>query len=297
MPRQVILLLPMLAMLVGAPTAWGAPVEAPPAPAAEERASELLDRAFQNLYADDYIQTLVLATKVEGSRELKRRLQLTRKQSVRPSKTLLRFLYPQTIRRTSVLVLETDDASDDLYVYLPAVRITRHLSSAQKGDSFFGTDLSYEDVEPKYIDDYVVRFLGQDASTLPGEDGPDCLQVEILPAPHYRSAYERQVSCIDPERAIILWTDYFVSGRHLKRLVIDPEQVRAVGERLVPFLITVQTPRQRSVTRVVTENYELQSEIPDTLFNAWNLEAGDAKSDRKKTTPALDAKATADDLE
>ena len=34
-------------------------------------AAELLDRAFQNLYAEDYIQTLVLATTSRGGREKK----------------------------------------------------------------------------------------------------------------------------------------------------------------------------------------------------------------------------------
>lgn len=259
---------------------------ATPAPAGET-AAELLDRAFQNLYAEDYIQTLVLASRSRGGSEMRRRLQLTRRQSVRPSKALLRFLYPQSIRRTSVLVLQNEGRPDDFYVYLPAIRITRHLTSAQKGDSFFGTDLSYEDVEPKSVEDFVVRFLDQDESA---EDDDRCLRVEITAAPGFDSSYERQVSCLEPERGIILWTDYYTRGnRHLKRLTIDPDEVRRVGDRWIPFLITMETPRHRSVTRVITEDYELQAEIPDSVFKTWNLEAGDAKTDRKKTTPLLDA--------
>lgn len=248
-------------------------------------ATALLDRAFRNLYADDYIQTLVLATRSRGGSEMKRRLQLTRLQSVRPSKTLLRFLYPQEIRRTSVLVLENEGASDDLYVYLPAIRITRHLTNAQKADAFFGTDLSYEDVEPKYVEDFRVRFLEEDAAS----DSEGCVPVEITAAPGFESAYDRQVSCIERERGVIRWTDYYVRGRHLKRLSIDPEELRHIGDRWIPFLITIETPRRRSITRVITEDYQLQAEIPDTLFNTWNLAAGDAKGDRRKTTPVLDA--------
>jgi hypothetical protein len=253
-----------------------------------ETAAALLDRGFQNLYAEDYIQTLVLATQSRGGREMRRRLQITRRQSVRPGKALLRFLYPQSIRRTSVLILENEDASDDFYVYLPAVRITRHLSSAQKGDAFFGTDLTYEDVEPKYVGDFVVRYLEQDAPPPPPGQEP-CLMIEITAAPGFESAYDRQVSCLEPKRGVIVFTDYFVKGRHLKRLSIDPKEVRRVGDRWIPFLITVETPRARSVTRVITEDYELRASIPDRLFNAWNLEGGDAKGDRRRTTPTLDA--------
>ena len=46
-----------------------------------------------------------------------------------------------------------------------AARLTRRLSSSQRADSFFGTDLSYEDVEPKRISDYEVVWPAEDATT------------------------------------------------------------------------------------------------------------------------------------
>ena len=63
-------------------------------------ASQLLERAFNNLYADDYIWRLELATRSRGGQVMRRELQITRKQSVRPGKALVRFLEPPTIRRT-----------------------------------------------------------------------------------------------------------------------------------------------------------------------------------------------------
>jgi hypothetical protein len=270
--------------LLGALVASPAAAVGEKAAAAEAgKAAELLGRAFENLYAEDYIQTLVLATRSRGGNEMRRRLQLTRRQSVRPGKALLRFLYPQSIRRTSILVLENEGASDDLYVYLPAARITRHLSNVQKGDSFFGTDLSYEDVEPKNVDDFVVRFLEDEVPASPGDGSAACVKLEITAAPGFQSAYDKQISCLDPERAIILWTDYYAKGRHLKRLTIDLDEVRVIGGRNIPFLITIENPRQRSITKVITEDYNLRAEIPDKIFNTWNLAAGDAESDRHKT--------------
>ncbi len=255
----------------------------PPEPGS---AAALLDRAFKNLYAEDYIQTLVLATQSRGGREMQRRLQLIRRQSVRPGRALLRFLYPEPIRRTSVLILENDGASDDLYVYLPALQMTRRLSSAQKADSFFGSDLSYEDVEPKHVEDFVVRWVDPDAPASDADSASgsadDCVKVRITAAPGFESGYDEQISCIDPERGVIRWTDYYVSGRHLKRLTIDPKEIRQIGERSIPFLVTIETPRNRSVTKVITESYELVSEIPEKIFATWNLTAGDARSDRRK---------------
>ena len=241
-------------------------------------ASELLARAFFNLYADDYIQTMEIETRSRRGRGMSRKLQITRKQSNPPGRALLRFLAPYEIRKTSVLILENDGASDDLYVYLPATRTTRHLSANQRGDSFFGTDLSYEDIEPKYVEDY-------DARRVAAEDGEDggCHPIELRARAHFESTYERMVSCIEEERGIILWTKFYQRGAVVKRLEIDPGSVRKIGERFIPFTMTMSSMRQRSQTVVRTESYEIRPAIPDELFSTWNLEAGDANRDRTRS--------------
>jgi hypothetical protein len=207
-----------------------------------------------------------------------RRLQITRKQSKRPGKALVRFLEPYAVRRTSILVLENDGASDDLYAYLPAARRTMHLSAAQRADAFFGTDLAYEDLEPKYATDYEAEAVGRDRY-----DGLSCVLLDVRPRPHFESSYERLHTCLEPERAIMLWTDFYRRSRFWKRLEIDPDEVRPVQERFIPFHMVMSTPHRRSETLMLTKSYELRPEIPDKLFSVWNLEAGDAERDRSRS--------------
>ena len=243
---------------------------------AKEDERALLDRAFSNLYADDYVQTMELTTRAARMRPLTRTLQITRKQSVRPGKALVRFLEPFDVRRTSVLILENDGASDDLYVYLPALELTRRISAAQRADSFFGTDLSYEDIEPKWGPDYDVRRVVEDGG------GEDCVRLEIVAAEGFDSTYERMVSCIEPERAVIHWTDFYRRGQLVKRLEVDLGSVRPIGERFIPFVMTMRSARSGSETQVLTRSYELTRKIPDRLFSTWNLSAGDADRDRSR---------------
>ncbi len=250
------------------------------APSQPPDGAELLRRAFHNLYADDYVQTLEMSTRARGGRPLTRRLQITRKQSADPGKALVRFLDPYEIRRTSILILENEDASDDFYVYLPAAGITRHLSSAQRADSFFGTDFSYEDIEPKEAVDYVARLTG---SGFLGER--PCALVEIHAREGIDSTYERMVSCIEAERGVIYWTDFYRKGAVTKRLEIDPASVRAIGSRFIPFEMTMRTPRSGSETLLRTESYDLRPRIPDSLFTTWNLEVGSASRDRSRAGP------------
>jgi len=242
---------------------------------AAEAPAELLDRAFQNLYGDDYLQEMTLSTRRRGGQALERRIQITRKQSTRPGKALVRFLDPPTIRRTSVLVLENEGAYDDFWVYLPALRRTRRIGGAQRGDAFFGTDLSYEDVEPKYASDWEVEMVGKDAV---GER--PCFVLEIVPREGHESTYSKMVSCIDPEFATILRTEFYARGVSRKLLVADPGSVREVEGRFIPFELTMTTPKRHTETVVATDVYDIRDDVPEDLFTTWNLESGDADRDR-----------------
>jgi hypothetical protein len=255
---------------VGVPSALGAEEE--------DSSRVLLQRAFRNLYGDDYVQTMSLRASGMGEREMTRRLQIVRKQSSESGKALLRFLSPYYVRGTSVLILENVARSDDLYVYLPAARITRHLSNAQRGDAFFGTDLAYEDIEPKNARDFQIS-----GSKFDGGDHAVCVELELVPRASVESSYERIVSCIEPQRGVILWSDFYRKGRLVKELRVRVDRITSVGSRFIPFEMTMRTLSTGSVTSVVTESYELRGSIPESLFSTWNLEVGDADRDRKKS--------------
>jgi hypothetical protein len=240
-------------------------------------ARQVLPRAYRNLYDEDYIQELRLVTSLRGGQGMSRSLQITRRQSVRPGKALLRFTKPKQVRRTSVLILENESGSDELFVYLPSMGRTKRLSASQRADAFFGTDLSYEDVEPKRVEDYEVASLGE------GEHaGRPCQMIDQRAKPPFESEYQRMVSCVEEERGIILFTDFYKDDRVVKRLEVDVASVRPVEGLFIPFLITVKSPVRKSETRVVTERYDVRPEIPDRIFSTWNLEAGDARRDRTR---------------
>ena len=220
-------------------------------------ATEFLARAFENLYAEDYIQTMELSTTPRSGRGMTRLIQITRKQSVLPGRALIRFLEPYAVRRTSVLILENEARTDDLYVYLQATRMTRHLSNSQRADSFFGTDLAYEDIEPKYIEDYDVRIAGSDTHA-----GKPCTLLELRNSESFESTYDRLVSCVEEERGVILRTDFYRYGKAIKHLEVDPASIRNIGTRFIPFSMTVTNKRRRSSTAITTTSYDIHPDIP-----------------------------------
>jgi hypothetical protein len=160
-------------------------------------------------------------------------------------------------------------------VYLPSVRHTKHLSNSQRSDSFFGTDFSYEDIEPKRARDFEATYVG--AAT----DYEGCREISVRSRAGISSTYDHMVACIEPERGIIRWIDYYRQpDQPFKRLVVSPGSIRSIGNSFIPFSMTMATAARQTQTTFETDSYELVDDIPDRLFNSQNLEFGDAKHDR-----------------
>ena len=64
-------------------------------------------------------------------------------------KTYLRFNTPRDVKDVRILTIEHEniDDDDDRWLYLPAMKKVRRISASNKGESFMGTDFSYEDFE------------------------------------------------------------------------------------------------------------------------------------------------------
>jgi hypothetical protein len=234
----------------------------------------LLARAFHNVYGHDFVQTLRLESRFPGGRSSTRRLQIARKQTTPPGRALIRFLEPGDIRRTSVLILERVDGYDDLYLFLPAFARVRRLTVHQRADSFFGTDIVYEDLEPKRVEDFEVEALGPGSA-----EGLPCVRLRTRPRVRRESTYDHVDSCVEDERAVILWSDFYRQGERIKRLEVDPASIERVGAVWIPHRARFRSEGARTETELVIDRHEPRSDLADSLFTAANLEFGDALSD------------------
>lgn len=264
--------------------AAGPGVAIEPAHASPEELSphQALDRAFDNLYDADFVQVLRITTRSPTGRELTQRLQITRKQRGGPGRALVRFLDPPDLRGTSLLVFQREDRHDDVFLYLPAFERTRRVSSAQRSDSFFGTDFTYEDLEPKRAGDYVVESLGSTEA----ESGARLKLLAARPTTEDLSQYDRVVYAIDTSTDVILWSEHFREGSLLKRLVVDPHAVRRISDRHVPFRATMSSVKGTR-TLLEIESYDVRRTIPETLFTVTNLSLGDSERDRIRSSDSL----------
>jgi hypothetical protein len=74
---------------------------------------------------------------------------------------LLFFIKPADVKNTGFLTYDYDseEKSDDQWLYLPALKKTKRIASDDKSGSFMGSDFNYYDMTKRQLDDYDYRLV------------------------------------------------------------------------------------------------------------------------------------------
>jgi hypothetical protein len=89
------------------------------------------------------------------------------------NKTIVRFLAPADVKGTAILVYDYEKQSDDMWVYLPALRKVRRVISSEKGKNFMGSEFTNADMSKPNFDDFDYKLIGSEILS-----GFECYKIE-----------------------------------------------------------------------------------------------------------------------
>lgn len=93
--------------------------------------------------------------------------------------------------------------ADDQWLYLPALKRVKRISSANKSGPFVGSEFAFEDFTSTELNKYEYRYSGEDTF-----DGMTVDVVERTPR-YENSGYVRQVSLIDQDVFQVRKIDFY----------------------------------------------------------------------------------------
>ncbi|MDH5407275.1 MAG: outer membrane lipoprotein-sorting protein [Gammaproteobacteria bacterium] len=106
-------------------------------------------------------------------------------------KSLTIFDQPRDVKGTAFLSFTHSKKPDDQWLYLPALKRVKRISSANKSGPFMGSEFAYEDISSQEVDKYTYKYLRDEKL-----EGKDCFVIERKPTYEY-SGYTRMVSWVD----------------------------------------------------------------------------------------------------
>jgi outer membrane lipoprotein-sorting protein len=106
-------------------------------------------------------------------------------------KSLTIFGNPRDVKGSAFLSFTHPLIPDDQWLYLPALKRVKRISSANKSGPFMGSEFSYEDLSSFEVPKYRYKWLHDESL-----NGIDCFVIERYPLYEY-SGYTREIAWID----------------------------------------------------------------------------------------------------
>lgn len=179
-------------------------------------------------------------------------------------KQIIWFLEPKDDKGVAFLKIEHSDKDDEMRMWLPAFKKIRRISSKKKGDSFMGSDLSYEDLSNRDLDEN--EYIRLDDETV---HGVDCFVLEITPKKEAKSSYSKHISWIDKSSLMAVKEDsYDKSGALKKKKEFSHQEMKGY---FVMNKVYVEDVQKKRTTEVTFENVQVDIGIQATLFQEKNL--------------------------
>jgi Outer membrane lipoprotein-sorting protein len=228
---------------------------------------DLLRSAFERTLHAPGVRSVELRVYRGGQLVSRRAFDVAYRRDSENARSLLRFTAPNYLRGHALLVLETPEGVSDTWLYQAEERRPRRVGTAHKADSFYGSDLSFEELEHQRFEHFELRRL-PDAS----EGGVPCAVIEAVP--QRDSQYGRLVAWIDRVRTGVTRVDFYRGSdtEPSKRLrVALGEVVEEAGFLRIQHMRIEQIGRE-AWTDVETSRMVIDPAISPEAFSASLLE-------------------------
>ena len=173
-------------------------------------------------------------------------------------KMLMFFKSPKRDKGVGFLKIETD-GNDKISLFIPKLKKIRRISSSNQSDSFMGSDLSFEDMLSRNLDDFEYNIISN----------TDDLYILESICKDDDSEYSRHISWISKDDLLITKEEsYDTTNELLKEKLF--KQIELNGYHLISE-IDVTNVQDQHRTILTINTLEVDGDINDDTFKEINL--------------------------
>jgi len=175
-------------------------------------------------------------------------------------KSLIVFDAPADIEGTALLSHAKIIDPDDQWLYLPALKRVKRISSVNKSGPFVGSEFAFEDFTALELRKYEYRFVREEAC-----GGLACDVIERTPR-YEHSGYTRQLAWVDQKVFQIRKVEFYDRrGDLLKTLTLD-EYRQYPGGHWRPHRLAMVNHKTGKETDLVYSSYSFKTGLADRHF-------------------------------
>jgi len=180
-------------------------------------------------------------------------------------KSLSVFSKPRDIKGTAFLSFTHALVPDEQWLYLPALKRVKRISSSNKSGPYLGSEFAFEDLTSFEVVKYKYKYLKDEMF-----NEIDCFVVELYPQ-YKHSGYTRQIVWIDKERYIPLKTDYYDRKNSLLKTLENKGYQQYLEQYWRADEMLMTNHQNGKSTVLLWENYSFRNGLTDRDFDRNTL--------------------------
>lgn len=174
------------------------------------------------------------------------------------------FSHPHDVKGTALLSISHIHRNDDQWLYLPALRRTKRIASANQSGPFMGSEFSYEDLTSFEVEKYTYTLLGTEACP---DTSLSCYQVEARPT-YDNSGYQKLIVWIDATHFRPQKTVFYDQRGNLLKTLLYKEYEQYLDEFWRPHRLEMTNHQTEKSTDLLTKNIAFGQGLSDSDFRS-----------------------------
>jgi outer membrane lipoprotein-sorting protein len=176
-------------------------------------------------------------------------------------KSIMIFDRPRDLKGTAILTFTHKSEPDEQWLYLPALKRVKRISSADKSGPFMGSEFAYEDLSSQEVEKYNYKFLRDESI-----NGEQCYVVERIPIDK-NSGYTRQVTWVDQSEYRLQRVDYYDRKDALLKSMVAVDYQQYLDRYWRPGELVMTNHQTGKSTTLKFRNYKFRNELQDADFS------------------------------
>ena len=221
---------------------------------------QIVEKAYNRPSGDDQTSILTMTlTNGRGQTRVRKIKQFT-KDFGTVEKSVMFFQSPADVKNTSFMNWSyTADKADDQWIYLPAIKKTKRISSDSKSDYFMGSDFTYDDLGDRKLDADKHKLLKTE--TL---NGKSCYVVESI-SKDEDYMYSKTITWIDKTNFIGVKKEFYDEDDDLLK-VLTIKKVEKISGFWVITNSEMKNVQKNHKTSIVLSEVKVNTGVADSQF-------------------------------
>ncbi|MEA3496949.1 MAG: outer membrane lipoprotein-sorting protein [Bacteroidota bacterium] len=221
---------------------------------------QIVENANNRATGEDQTSDLTMTLVNKSGDQRIRKIKQFTKDLGEVEKSIMFFQTPADVKNTSFMSWTYDsDKSDDQWIYLPALKKTKRISSDSKSDYFMGSDFTYDDLGDRKLEDDIHKLLREETI-----DGKDCYVVESV-SKDEDYMYSKTITWIMKETFIGFKKEFYDEDDDLLKIL----SIKKYEEISGLWIITnseMKNVQKNHKTSMVLSNVQINTGIPSSKF-------------------------------